>query len=127
MIKYLICGSRDYHCGEVIEAFIDVHVTTDDLIIEGGATGADTLAAIIADTKGIHVAEIRPLWSSLGKRAGHVRNAMMLSLLNPEIDVVAAFYTDGENKSNGTAGCVAAARSLGILQIAEYDMEGNFL
>lgn len=73
----LACGGRDYNgpvdCLAQIAAGIDV-------LVHGGAKGADTLAGQWAQARGIHTARVDALWKSYPKAAGPLRNSVMLKL-----------------------------------------------
>ena len=76
-----------------------------DEIIEGGQTGADTLAGEWADDRGVlrtTVAVTKEHWRAYGNAAGPLRNGRMLSM-NPH--GVLAFPG-----GRGTADCVGQAR-----------------
>jgi len=88
MKKVLVCGGRTYsnraRVYETLDALVDKHGPI--FIIQGGATGADTLAADWADVRGMPCAEVKAPWRFYGKSAGPRRNAWML-LLKPDIVV----------------------------------------
>lgn len=67
------------------------------VIIHGGASGADSLAGIIALTLNIPVKVYPAEWKKYGKSAGYIRNAQMLEEGKP--DKVLAFW---DGKSPGT-------------------------
>lgn len=76
----VVTGGRDYQ-GDVdiaMETFNSTHAIT--LLIHGGARGADSRAAMWARKRGIHTAELAPLWDLFGRKAGHLRNRAMASL-----------------------------------------------
>lgn len=102
----LVCGSRDWDDPERIAAAIDRHAP--DLVVQGGASGADTLAKRYCDAVGIHCATIPALWKHYGKAAGPKRNRAML-LVRP--DRVIAFPVE---QSRGTLDMIAAAKAEGI-------------
>ena len=91
MKRILVCGGRDYKDQErvfkvldkALEAFKELH------IIEGGAPGADTCAKNWSLSRGITFDEYPAEWERFGKRAGYIRNAMMLDVGKP--DLVIAF------------------------------------
>lgn len=60
-----------------------------DLVITGGAKGADTLAAEWAHAKGYPLRIFLPKWKTHGHAAGPIRNATMLKEGKP--DLVIAF------------------------------------
>lgn len=108
-MKVLICGGRDYHdhirFNEVLnklhkEAGIDV-------VIEGGAKGADMLAANWAYTNGVARESFLADWENQGKFAGPARNQRMLDEGRP--DIVIAFPG-----GRGTADMCRKARKAGV-------------
>lgn len=108
-MKWLVCGGRDF--GDF--SFLDKTLTLlmlfrgrPDLIIEGGAGGADYLARMWAQGDAIPVHTERADWQRFGKRAGPKRNRAMLRL---KPDLVIAFAGN-----EGTADMVAIARHAGI-------------
>lgn len=74
----LVCGGRDY-TGDV-SCLGRVHGV--ELVIHGGAKGADTLAGEYFKVRGVHVAVVKALWDYHFKDAGWKRNDAML-LLRP--------------------------------------------
>jgi predicted Rossmann-fold nucleotide-binding protein len=60
-----------------------------DLLINGGADGADSLAAQWARDNGIEVMTVIADWRTHGKKAGPMRNEKMIRLGQP--DLVVAF------------------------------------
>ncbi len=113
-MKLLVCGGRHYADEDCVDTWLTaVHAARHiDLLIEGGASGADTLARTWAQRKGIHVATVDALWPIYGKRAGPIRNAAML-ILRP--DAVIAFPGN-----NGTADMLQQARRAGV-EVIEVD------
>lgn len=107
MKRVLICGSRDWQdLGAIFNRVAGLG--PKDIVIHGGAVGADRLAEQAARQLGHHTAEVRPLWDHFGKRAGHIRNAAMLDL---QPDLVLAFQRNG---SKGTQGTIDEARKRGV-------------
>jgi hypothetical protein len=112
-IRVLVTGSRDYSDGAAMEsAFLgwgrDVGFPRATLV-HGGARGADSLAGRIwADRFGLPVEVHCADWAGLGKRAGHVRNQVMVDL---GAAVCFAFPLSG---SRGTWDCVRRARAADI-------------
>lgn len=110
-MKILVCGGRDYDdyaavCKHLGQAYEAVDVT---MVIQGGARGADALAARWANEHNIHCAWVPAIWRPNGvfdKAAGPKRNRSMLTL-GP--DVVYAFPG-----GSGTADMVRAAKFSGI-------------
>jgi hypothetical protein len=117
--RVLFCGSRDgwpYRstaCAELIRPRIEA-LPDGSIVVTGGARGADLTAHRLAESRGLHVAVIRPL--SVGGRVGPLaRNDAMLSLLDPEHDWVEAFFSGPHpHRSNGTRYTVIQAERLGV-------------
>ena len=89
-----------------------------DILIQGGAPGADRLAKTWADQYGVHHADVPALWDFYSKGAGPRRNSAML-LLQP--DFLIAFPG-----GNGTADMISKATKAGvkIARAAEQQKEG---
>ena len=71
----LVTGGRDYSgdvsCLDMIKI---------DILIHGGAKGADQRAALYCQSKGIHCAQVNALWNVYDRGAGFRRNSAMLML-----------------------------------------------
>ncbi len=108
-IRVLICGDRNWKDRELIQAIIaalDVEV-----IIEGEARGADTLAREVAQEYNIPVLAFPAEWSKYGRAAGPIRNKQMLDEGRP--DLVVAFHNN-ITASKGTKDMLQRARDRGI-------------
>ncbi|HZF98269.1 MAG TPA: DUF2493 domain-containing protein [Pseudoxanthomonas sp.] len=103
-MRILVCGGRDYSDYEWVEACLN-RIAEVEILIQGGAKGADALSKRWAISKGIHYAEVPAFWES-GRGAGPARNYAML-LLEPK-GVVA--FPGGK----GTAHMVRIAEKAGI-------------
>lgn len=91
-ITILVCGGRDYkNSAKVYEVLNELHLSHGPigLIINGGAAGADYRSTYWAKLHGIPVHVYHAQWEALGKRAGPIRNALMLK--SEKIDIVVAF------------------------------------
>ena len=89
--RVLVCGGRDYKDTERLRHELDaLHRTFGfEVLIEGGATGADARAAEWAKANDL-VCETYPAdWKAYGRAAGPLRNEQMLTHGRP--DVVVAF------------------------------------
>jgi hypothetical protein len=108
-MKVLVCGGREYNDKEKVNNSLkklrDKHGI--DLIIEGGAKGADKLGGEWADSNGIPHCTFHANWEALGKRAGPIRNENMIKFGSP--DCVVAFAG-----GIGTNGMIRLAESAGI-------------
>src|SRR5579872_1313225 len=106
-IRLLVCGGRDYaDRNQVYSHLAKVHADRRiACVINGGATGADKLSTQWAHSVGVQVREFPADWS-LGRKAGPIRNRIMLAEGKP--DEVVAFPG-----GRGTADMVKAARLSG--------------
>jgi hypothetical protein len=77
-----------------------------DLIISGGAIGADTLAVRFAAEAHIRSLVLRPDWRRLGRSAGLKRNTEIVN----KASWVIAFW---DGSSRGTADTIAKAKHQG--------------
>jgi hypothetical protein len=109
-LRVLVCGSRDWEDHEAItrrlSALPGEHRPVT--IVQGGARGADRMAARAARYWGFDVEEHPADWEKHGKIAGPIRNREML---DSGIDLVLAFQRDG---SRGTQHTIDEARRRGI-------------
>lgn len=86
-LRALVCGGRDFTDREMVFRALDE--LRPLVIIEGGARGADALARQWALDRGVKFLEFPADWQHHGKKAGPIRNAMMLEEGKP--DMVIAF------------------------------------
>ena len=114
-MRVLVCGGRDFtnkaHLAAVMDS-LNKNKGPIALIIEGGASGADALARLWAQSRAIAVAEFPANWKQLGRAAGPIRNSSMLALGEP--DYVVAF-----KGGRGTANMVEQARKSGVETIVQ--------
>ena len=104
-VKVLICGDRNWAYPEAIRREILAHHLNPatDIIIEGGARGADTLAGIIAKVMGFTVQVFEA-------PAGPIRNQLML---DQQPDLIFAFHANIE-QSKGTKNLITLAEKQGF-------------
>lgn len=128
MVRVLVCGNRDYTNVNVIEAVLNGLTALADYdfnepeltIIEGGAKGADAIAAAWADRyDDIDHEQYPAQWDKYGKAAGPHRNRQMIEEGNPH--VVYAFTHKPLAESKGTLSMVTLARKVGL---PVYAVEG---
>jgi hypothetical protein len=108
-MKVLVCGSRYWNDKESIRK--EILRLKPDVVIEGEANGADSLARQVAEELGIEVKPHRAKWEIYDRAAGPIRNQEMLDEEKP--DLVLAFHHDLEN-SKGTKDMVQRARKAGV-------------
>jgi hypothetical protein len=99
----VVTGSRDWSDAELLGRTLAAY--HPDLIVEGGARGADTLAREWAHGAGIHCVTMPADWDRWGKSAGARRNIEMLERYPNAL--VIAFPLPS---SKGTWHCVFEAR-----------------
>jgi len=115
-MRVLVCGGRDFKDkAKVFNTLDKMFITSDEdyceLVIHGGATGADSLAGEWARSHGIPEIVVPPNWDYYGKRAGLERNHWMLGL---DPDVVVAFPG-----GTGTKHMVTISKAIMGLEIRE--------
>lgn len=84
----LICGGRDAASAELynaLNAAILALPTYPDVVLLGGAEGADMLAGVWAKAHGVPVVQMDALWNYHGKSAGCLRNQSMLDIMKPTL------------------------------------------
>jgi hypothetical protein len=108
-MKVLVCGGRDFQDWKRFKSVLDIlHVKLGfNLIISGGARGADTFAILWAKTNNIECKIFYADWMSYGKRAGLIRNQKMLDVGKP--DLVIAFPG-----GKGTEDMISRAKNEGM-------------
>jgi hypothetical protein len=108
-VRVLVCGGRNFTDSQWLYWFLDsFHKTYQiDVIIEGGAKGADRLARTWAINNNIPVETYEADWESHGRAAGPIRNAKMLIEGKP--DYVIAFPG-----GTGTANMMEKARNASV-------------
>ncbi len=106
--RILVTGSRDWtDFAAIVEALRD-RKAPGAVLVEGGARGADRLAATIWRAWGLTVEEHRADWDRHGSRAGYLRNQEMIAA---GADVCLAFILDN---SRGATHCANTAETAGI-------------
>ncbi|MBX3291045.1 MAG: DUF2493 domain-containing protein [Acidobacteria bacterium] len=105
-MKVLVCGSRTINDPAVVSQAIEQSGIRPTSIISGGARGVDRLAGEYAASHGIEFTEYLADWDRFGKRAGFLRNYVMVG----EADAVIAVW---DGKSSGTKHAIDTAISSG--------------
>ena len=116
MVKLAIVGSRTFKDYNILEKHIlDLYKIEDiELIISGGAIGADTLGDEFAKKYNILMKPYLPDWKKYGNRAGMIRNEHIIR----NADKVIAFF---DGRSPGTSNSISIAQKLNIpLEIINY-------
>lgn len=105
-MKVAIVGSRSFNNREWLYAELDNFQKANGfftVIVSGGASGADTIAADYAHERGIDTQIIKPEWQKYGAGAGIIRNAEIVR----QSDIVIAFW---DGKSCGTSSTIKLAQ-----------------
>lgn len=101
-MKLAIVGSRTFTDYELLkDSVFKLNIGKIDWIVSGGAKGADSLAARFSKDYNIQLIEYLPDWRKYGKRAGFIRNELIIK----DADWVLSFW-------NGLSR--GAAHSLGL-------------
>jgi hypothetical protein len=111
-VKIIVTGGRDYSDRKRVDAELTNLAPTH--IIQGGATGADWLAARWGEHHCVRVTTMRADWDKHGRAAGPIRNEAML---REHKDATVLAFPGGR----GTADCVRQARALGLRVIEVVD------
>jgi hypothetical protein len=119
-MRILVCGDRNWadrkFIAEVLEDMKD-NFSTWQVLIEGEAPGADSIAAKWARRNGITVFAFPADWDLYGRAAGPIRNKQMLDEGKP--DMVIAFH-DNIEESRGTRNMLTILRKSGMKQVWLY-------
>lgn len=114
-MRVLVCGGRNYddvdRIGVVLNKLHDVKGI--DVIIQGGARGADEISAAWGSFNGVTVQTYEADWEAFGSFAGPKRNQLMLDDGKP--DLIIAFPG-----GKGTADMKRKARRAGV-EVIEID------
>ncbi len=116
MITVAVTGGRHYSNRQRVFEALDALFAARpfDRLVQGGATGADALAAEWARACEVTLETEPADWASYGKSAGPRRNRRMLDVW--EVDILVAFAGNV-----GTRDCIAAAeeRKIRVLHIKD--------
>lgn len=107
-MRIIVCGGRDYNDKDAVWGALEAlrKVYKSFTVIQGGARGADSLAASWANSQGVPSETYPADWNKHGKAAGPIRNREMLAA---GADLVLAF-----KGGRGTADMVRAARAANV-------------
>jgi hypothetical protein len=103
-MKLAIVGSRSFNNYNLLKDTINKYDNIK-LIINNSAIGADKLAEQYAKEYNIETKIYLPDWNKYGKKAGPIRNELIIK----DCDIVIAFW-DGE--SRGTLNSINIAKTL---------------
>lgn len=120
--RVIVCGGRDYTDRKRLESVLNgLQLGAHDLLIQGGARGADTFANEWAKRRGVPRAEFPANWTGEGRAAGGLRNQRMLDVAMP--DLVVAFPG-----GPGTRDMVRRARRarLKVIEVPNFTSGASF-
>lgn len=107
-MKLAIVGSREFTDYQFLEdSILEWAIEPIELIISGGARGADSLAEQFAAKWNIPTQIFIPDWDRFGRAAGMIRNKDIIE----NADCVIAFWN---GTSKGTANSIQYAKTLGM-------------
>jgi predicted Rossmann fold nucleotide-binding protein DprA/Smf involved in DNA uptake len=115
-MRIAIVGSRSFARLELIESYVK-GLSSDAVIVSGGAPGVDSAAAGAAQAAGRAVMVLEADWQQHGRSAGPMRNAQIVA----NADRIVAFWN---GRSRGTLNTVALAVEAG-LPVEIYDESGD--
>lgn len=105
----IVTGGRDYSDQKKVDEVLDL--LFPDFVIEGGATGADSLVRNWCMRNKVQGKTYKADWDVHGKSAGPIRNRQMIEE-NPEAIILA--FPGGK----GTQSCINIAKQLGRLVLS---------
>jgi hypothetical protein len=77
-MKLAVVGSRTFNDYELLCATLNPHLGKIQVIVSGGAKGADSLAERWAKENGVATEVYLPEWEKYGKSAGFKRNELIV-------------------------------------------------
>lgn len=113
--RVAIVGSRDFKNLEAVREWVN-KLPPETVIVSGGARGVDRTAADAARQRGLAVMEFLADWNKHGKRAGFIRNQLIVE----NCDRVIAFW---DYQSRGTNDTIRKARAAGLAVLVIGDKE----
>lgn len=111
-MKIAVIGSRTFNNYELVEKVLDSFPNID-LIVSGGAKGADYLGEKYAYFHNIKKLIFKPEWDKYGKKAGIIRNKDIID----NADIIIAFW---DGKSTGTKHSIEYAKKKNKKLIIKY-------
>lgn len=100
-----VVGSRTFNDYKKMKEVLSSYTDKNTTIVSGGARGADRLAEKYAEEKNLPTKIFIPDWDGLGKKAGFIRNEIIVE----NSDMVIAFW-DGQ--SRGTKHTIELAKKM---------------
>lgn len=111
-MKLGVVGGREFDDYDMLKSALNKFKQID-LIVSGGAKGADSLGEQYADDNGINKLIHYPDWQEHGKLAGFVRNTDIVR----DSDLIIAFWN---KESKGTKDTIDKCHKMGKLILVVY-------
>ncbi len=112
-----VVGSRDFKNYDQLRDTVLTFLKSDeDIIISGGAIGADSMAQRFAKEYGLDIQIYYPKYKKFGKSATFIRNERIVR----NSSILLAFYTKNKFQQGGTANSASWAKRLGV-PLHEYE------
>lgn len=92
--RYLVAGSRSFNNYFIFYRQLQWYLPKDAIIVNGGADGADQLAAVYAECNGFVYEAYEAQWNRYGKHAATIRNRELAKMITEAI-----FFWDGKSES----------------------------
>lgn len=105
-MKLAVIGSREFQDYVLLKSTLDPVLERIDVIVSGGARGADSLADRYAKENGISLCVMKPDWNKYGRAAGILRNKDIIE----NCDEAIAFWN---GKSSGTKNSIDTCKKMG--------------
>jgi hypothetical protein len=112
-MRWIITWGRDFDDYEVLKRAAGKAIRPGDVIISGGAKGADSLGELFAERNNLELERYPAEWDKYGKGAGFRRNHRM-SLI---ADGCLAFW---DGKSGGTKNMIENAHKARLTTLVVY-------
>ena len=103
-MKLAIIGSRTFNNYELMKTEVFPFINCD-IILSGGAKGADNLAEKFAHQNNKKIVILKPQWHKFGKSAGLIRNIEIVK----QSDLIIAFWN---GQSKGTKHSIDTAKKM---------------
>ena len=104
-MKLAIIGSRSFSNKTLLESILEKYTDKVKMVVSGGAKGADSLGELWAINNNIPVKIFKPEWNKYGKKAGPIRNELIVK----ECDECIAFW---DESSSGTKHSISICKKL---------------
>ena len=110
-----VVGGRTFNDYTKLKSVLNILVNglTSMTIVSGGANGADSLGERFANERGLQTIIHLPDWKKYGKRAGFVRNQLIID----DADIVVACW---DKSSRGTENSIDLAKKANKTTILIY-------